>query len=134
MTAWSLTQVFWFGLKQLRAPQPQPIQRQPSSLGQRALAEALRHLGEKESPAGSNKNAFGKWFGVALEGRRFVAGQRTRGQVTYPGYEHLTFDVLVEQIEPEKSISFRWPLSSGPMSPSLRAQWVTHSAIWCWAP
>jgi len=35
-------------------------------------------------------------------------GSATRGQVTYPGYEHLTFDVLVEQIEPEKSISFRW--------------------------
>jgi uncharacterized protein YndB with AHSA1/START domain len=56
----------------------------------------------------ANAEEFGKWFGVALEGQRFVAGQRTRGQVTYPGYEHLTFDVLVEQIEPEKSISFRW--------------------------
>lgn len=56
----------------------------------------------------SNAEEFGNWFGVALKGQRFVTGERTRGQVTYPGYEHLTFDVLVERIEPEKSISFRW--------------------------
>jgi uncharacterized protein YndB with AHSA1/START domain len=55
-----------------------------------------------------NAEEFGRWFGVALEGRKFVAGQRTQGQVTYPGYEHLTFDVLVERIEPGRLIAFRW--------------------------
>ena len=55
-----------------------------------------------------NAEEFGRWFGVALEGKKFVAGQRTQGQVTYPGYEHLTFDVLVERIEPGRSIAFRW--------------------------
>jgi hypothetical protein len=44
--------------------QPQAIQRQPSSIGQQALDEALKHIGTKESPSGSNKTAFGKWFGV----------------------------------------------------------------------
>ena len=29
-----------------------------------ALAEALRHIGVKESPANSNRTPFGKWFGV----------------------------------------------------------------------
>jgi Putative peptidoglycan binding domain/CHAP domain len=32
--------------------------------GQKALAEAAKYLGVKESPIGSNKTQFGKWFGV----------------------------------------------------------------------
>lgn len=32
--------------------------------GRKALAEAQRHLGVKERPAGSNRTPFGKWFGV----------------------------------------------------------------------
>ena len=51
---------------------------------------------------------FGKWFGVALDGRRFVAGEWTQGQVTYPGYEHVLWNVLVERVEPERLFSFRW--------------------------
>lgn len=35
-----------------------------SSLGRQALAEALKHLGTTEKPAGSNKTLFGAWFGV----------------------------------------------------------------------
>jgi len=50
---------------------------------------------------------FGAWFRVKLEGG-FAAGKRVRGKVTYPGYEHLTFDVLVERIEPERLFSLRW--------------------------
>jgi len=34
------------------------------SVGARALAEALSHLGKKERPSGSNKTTFGTWFGV----------------------------------------------------------------------
>ncbi|MFW0890273.1 UNVERIFIED_CONTAM: SRPBCC family protein [Pseudomonas sp. JL1] len=56
----------------------------------------------------ANAEAFGQWFGVALEGRRFVAGERTQGQITYPGYEHLIWDVAVERVEPERVFSFRW--------------------------
>lgn len=51
---------------------------------------------------------FGDWFGVALKGQTFVAGGRVRGQITYPGYEHLVFEVLVEKLEPERLLSFRW--------------------------
>jgi peptidoglycan hydrolase-like protein with peptidoglycan-binding domain len=43
---------------------PVSTARQASTLGQLALAEALKELGAKESPANSNKNKFGKWFGV----------------------------------------------------------------------
>ncbi|MDB6447177.1 Uncharacterized conserved protein YndB, AHSA1/START domain [Pseudomonas sp. NFACC32-1] len=56
----------------------------------------------------ANAETFGQWFGVALEGKRFVAGERTQGKITYPGYEHLTWDVAVERVEPERFFSFRW--------------------------
>jgi CHAP domain len=32
--------------------------------GRRALAEALRHVGVRESPPGSNRTMFGRWFGM----------------------------------------------------------------------
>jgi uncharacterized protein YndB with AHSA1/START domain len=56
----------------------------------------------------ANAEAFGQWFGVALEGKRFIAGEWTQGQITYPGYEHLRWNVLVESVEPERLFSFRW--------------------------
>lgn len=51
---------------------------------------------------------FGRWFGARLAGQRFAVGQRVQGQITYPGYEHLLFDVQVERMEPERLLSFRW--------------------------
>jgi uncharacterized protein YndB with AHSA1/START domain len=56
----------------------------------------------------SNAEEFGKWFGVALKGATFTAGRRTQGKVTHPGYDHLTWDVLIERVEPERLISWRW--------------------------
>ncbi|AZD30778.1 SRPBCC family protein [Pseudomonas chlororaphis] len=56
----------------------------------------------------ADAEAFGSWFGVVLAGQRFVVGQRTRGQITYPGYEHLVWDVLVERLEPEHLFAFSW--------------------------
>jgi len=50
---------------------------------------------------------FGAWFRAKLDGP-FVVGKRVRGRVTYPGYEHLTFDVLIERLEPERLFSLRW--------------------------
>src|SRR4051812_27999515 len=35
-----------------------------ASVGERALAVAVRELGVHESPPGSNRTAFGRWFGV----------------------------------------------------------------------
>lgn len=50
---------------------------------------------------------FGAWFRVKLEGP-FVPGQLVRGQITYPGYEHLTWQATVQKIEPERLFSFKW--------------------------
>lgn len=56
----------------------------------------------------SNAEEFGDWFGVALKGKTFAVGQHVQGQITSPGYEHLVFDVLVERIEPQRLLAFRW--------------------------
>ena len=50
---------------------------------------------------------FGEWFRVKLEGP-FVAGQVSGGQLTYPGYEHLRMEVVVQKIEPERYFSYTW--------------------------
>ena len=50
---------------------------------------------------------FGAWFRVKLEGP-YVPGGRTKGKITYPGYEHITMEVQVERIEAESLFSYRW--------------------------
>ncbi len=50
---------------------------------------------------------FGQWFGAKLDAP-FVAGQASRGQITYPGYEHLKWEAVVQKIEPEHFFSFTW--------------------------
>lgn len=50
---------------------------------------------------------FGEWFRVKLESP-FVPGQSTRGHITYPGYEHLKFEVSVKKLEPESLFAFAW--------------------------
>ena len=55
-----------------------------------------------------NAEEFGDWFGVALKGQTFAPGAPARGHITYPGYEHLMFEVVVERMEPERLLSFRW--------------------------
>jgi uncharacterized protein YndB with AHSA1/START domain len=56
----------------------------------------------------SNAEEFGDRFGAALKGQTFAAGQRVQGKITYPGYEYLVFDVVIERMEPERLLSWRW--------------------------
>jgi uncharacterized protein YndB with AHSA1/START domain len=55
----------------------------------------------------ADAEAFGQWFGVKLAGS-FAPGARLRGQITHPGYEHVTFEITIERVEPEKLLSWRW--------------------------
>ena len=50
---------------------------------------------------------FGEWFRVKIEGP-FKPGEVSRGQVTYPGYEHLKWEAIVQKMEPERLFSFTW--------------------------
>ncbi|HTS57805.1 MAG TPA: SRPBCC family protein [Terriglobales bacterium] len=51
---------------------------------------------------------FGEWFRVKLGGP-FVQGQISRGHITYPGYEHVQGEAVVEKMEPKPLFSFIWP-------------------------
>jgi uncharacterized protein YndB with AHSA1/START domain len=50
---------------------------------------------------------FGEWFRVKLDGP-FVPGQTSRGHITYPGYEHLKWEAVVQKMDPQRLFSFTW--------------------------
>jgi uncharacterized protein YndB with AHSA1/START domain len=50
---------------------------------------------------------FGEWFRVKLDGP-FVAGEKSHGFITWPGYEHIEWNAVVQEIEPERLFSFTW--------------------------
>jgi uncharacterized protein YndB with AHSA1/START domain len=50
---------------------------------------------------------FGAWFRMNLDGE-FAEGGTVRGKLTHPGYEHVTLEMRVERIEPERYFSYRW--------------------------
>jgi len=54
---------------------------------------------------------FGKWFRVRLDGP-FKVGRTTTGNITYPGYEHVEWVSVTEQMEPESLFVFSWPPSA----------------------
>jgi len=56
----------------------------------------------------SEAGEFGDWFGVNFKGKTFVAGKHIQGNITNPGYEHLSMEVLIERIVPEQLLSWRW--------------------------
>src|SRR5437879_2320019 len=55
----------------------------------------------------ADTRAFGEWFGVDLDGS-FAPGARLRGRITHKGYEHLPFEITIEEMEPERLFSWRW--------------------------
>lgn len=55
----------------------------------------------------TGSRAFGEWFGVKLTDP-FAPGARVRGAITHPGYEHVTFEITIERMEPERLFSWRW--------------------------
>ncbi len=56
----------------------------------------------------SDAEEFGEWFGAALKGKTFTPGSRVLGQMTASGCENIAFDVLIEDMEPNRLLSFWW--------------------------
>jgi uncharacterized protein YndB with AHSA1/START domain len=50
---------------------------------------------------------FGEWFRVKLDGP-FVPGEVSHGHITYPGYQHLKWEAVIQKMEPERLFSFTW--------------------------
>jgi uncharacterized protein YndB with AHSA1/START domain len=64
----------------------------------------------------STAEDYGKWFGARLSGPTFTPGQHVKGPITIKGFEHVVFDVVIERVEPESLMSYRWhphPLDAG---------------------
>ena len=55
----------------------------------------------------STAKEFGTWFGVQIDGE-FAADATVSGRITIKGYDHLTLDIQVGKIEPERYFSYRW--------------------------
>ena len=56
---------------------------------------------------------FGRWFGADLKDP-FRPGARVRGPITIKGYDHLTMDITIESMEPERLFSWRWQPGGDP--------------------
>ena len=56
----------------------------------------------------SDAQEYGKWFGADLAGQTIAPGQHVQGPLTIAGYEHVVFDVVIDRVEPESLLSYRW--------------------------
>jgi uncharacterized protein YndB with AHSA1/START domain len=55
----------------------------------------------------ADSQQFGTWFEVKLDGA-FAPGKRVTGRILSKGYEHLSFELVVEEVKPETLFSYRW--------------------------
>jgi uncharacterized protein YndB with AHSA1/START domain len=55
----------------------------------------------------TDSGEFGQWFRVKVGGQ-FAPGKPISGQILHPGYEHLTWSVTIEKMEPDRFFSWRW--------------------------
>jgi len=55
----------------------------------------------------TDSRQFGEWFQVKMDGP-FVAGEAVGGQLTFPGYEHLRMEIVIQAIKPNSYFSYTW--------------------------
>jgi uncharacterized protein YndB with AHSA1/START domain len=55
----------------------------------------------------TDHNQFGEWFRVKLDAP-FRAGEVSRGNITWPGYEHIKWEAVIKSIDPEHYFSYTW--------------------------
>ncbi len=72
----------------------------------------------------ADHNEFGQWFRVKLDGP-FTPGAVSTGKMTYPGYEGYPWLAVVEQMEHERLLSFRWTHSSSAQDADISTEPTT---------
>jgi len=64
----------------------------------------------------ADEKEFGTWFRMSFD-RPFSEGATVFARLTHPGYEHVTLDLVVERIQPERYFSYKWhPYAIDPKS------------------
>ena len=56
----------------------------------------------------TSPDELGAWFGADLAGATIAPGAHVVGRVTIPGYEHVAFDVIIEEMTAERRFAWRW--------------------------
>jgi uncharacterized protein YndB with AHSA1/START domain len=68
---------------------------------------------------------FGRWFGVDFTGQSFAEGRHLKAKVTQPGWDHLSMDVWIERIVPERHLSWRWHPGAIEATPAMPMEETT---------
>ncbi|HEV2280061.1 MAG TPA: SRPBCC family protein [Acidobacteriaceae bacterium] len=55
----------------------------------------------------TSHNEFGDWFRVKLDAP-FKAGEEASGPLLDPGYEHITWRAVIQDIDPQQYFAFTW--------------------------
>jgi uncharacterized protein YndB with AHSA1/START domain len=55
----------------------------------------------------ADSKEFGAWFGASFT-TPFTPGATVRGTITAKGYEGFKFEIIIDRMEPERLLSFRW--------------------------
>jgi uncharacterized protein YndB with AHSA1/START domain len=50
---------------------------------------------------------FGEWFRVKIDAP-FAPGKPSTGFMTWPGYEHIPWNAVIQKIDPEHTFSYTW--------------------------
>ena len=71
----------------------------------RLWTPSRKHIELNASPqrvwrALTDHREFGEWFGVKID-QPFVEGRVTRGRISNPDYDHLTFEFKVVRLQPQ---------------------------------
>jgi len=56
----------------------------------------------------TNPDELGAWFGANIAGATIEPGAHVVGRITIPGYEHVPFDIVIAEMEPERRFAWRW--------------------------
>lgn len=72
----------------------------------------------------ADSKEFGTWFRMNVDGE-FTEGARLRGRMTHPGYEHVSVELQIQNVEPERYFSYRWHPYALDMSHDYSAEPMT---------
>ena len=56
----------------------------------------------------TNAEELGAWFGANIAGATLAPSAHVKGHITIPGYEHVAFDIIIEEMVAERRFSWRW--------------------------